>query len=390
MAKILGIWEFGAGWGHLHKIWPIVQQLQRHGHELHLALKSAPPEGMFSQGELSISILPSAEVPPVDKFPEIENYEQMLHNLGMGSGEYLLHKTNYWLELYRSIQPDLILLESAPLALFAASLLQLNCGILGTGFSCPPCMGQLPRFKPDSQVIPACLTALANGNRLRAEYRLAPLENLAEIYRTARQQFLITFPELDHFGPRSNVSYWGNWNVSSTTTEPLPVGKEPHVFAYLKPTMQLERLVHALRVLRWPAVVACADFSEQSIKEFSDSKLRLTRRVTNMKASLEWCDLCILNATEGTVAQALLAGKPTWNLPLNQEQFLLSKRLLNQGLALRLAWEKSLNLANDLAVALQDQYPLLKKQAAFYQRQYQNYQPELALHQLVTQIEAML
>jgi hypothetical protein len=83
-----------------------------------------------------------------DPIKPVRTYADLLHNVGFAHGKDLRILTRAWQTLFALVRPDLILCDHSPSALLAASLDEIPCALIGTGFCCPPTGETLPNLRP--------------------------------------------------------------------------------------------------------------------------------------------------------------------------------------------------------------------------------------------------
>src|SRR5207253_1351185 len=109
--------------------------------------------------------------------------------------------------------------DHSPTALLASRGLPARRALIGSGFCCPPgeegdgiwgvirpisaAAADRARLRGDEDGV------LARVNRVLNRWRLPPLRRLGELYTEVDENFLTTFPELDHFPQRRGAGYWG-------------------------------------------------------------------------------------------------------------------------------------------------------------------------------------
>ncbi len=255
MSTILYAWELGGGLGHLLRSLPLARKLAGRGHRVIAALRELRRAGVMvdCSSATAKSSRPSAETLRLDEsgglhseiaflpapylawriaepIEPVRTYADLLHNVGFAHIEDLRILTRAWRTIFALARPDVVLCDHSPTALLAASLDEIPCATIGTGFCCPPCDGEsLPDLRPwmrnpesgvggrGSEVGPALSLSkggqtedcvLANINAIRAEHGKAPWERLADLYSSAAETFLTTFAELDHFAAEPRKGEW--------------------------------------------------------------------------------------------------------------------------------------------------------------------------------------
>ena len=335
MGRALLIWELGAGLGHLVNLKPIAEGLLSRGHQVFLAVRdSARVDVVFERRALTL-----VEIPPLrltNEFPQPASFAHFMLNAGFGIEQDLLERTLAWRHIMARIQPDLIVCDHSPGALFATRGLGGKRAIVGTGFFTPPRQTPLPFMRP----IPTEQWALLHNeeerllqsmNRVLRAVDSPGLASVADLFHEVDELFLATYPELDHYGVRNDQKYWGAWpeGIGEPPRWPPIAGKR--VFAYLKPFPALEELLHALRSSGEPTLVVADGISPTTQASYATRSLGFLNHPLELAEVAATCDLAILNANHGTTVAMLLAGKPILQIPLHLEQRLLATAVERMG-----------------------------------------------------------
>jgi UDP:flavonoid glycosyltransferase YjiC (YdhE family) len=347
MPTILFAWQLGGGMGHLMQMAPLVEGLSQRGHRVFLALNNLsglPPA--IARARPALLQAPFKHDKRV-AFPNAASFAHLLANNGFGNDAELAALAGAWRNLLRMVNPDLIIFDHAPLALLAARGLPARRVLIGSGFCSPPEVSPLPLLpllnapSPD----PAALAAeegriLERANRLLAFWKQPPLQRLGQLYGEVDENFLVTFSELDHYGERPGVRYWGPVNarggkapqwptpspparVSMTPPSVLGEGKK-RIFAYLKPSPALPKLFQALRERGHPTLVVLDGNARALREKYVCDTLRFESERLDPALVAAQCDLAITNGNHGIACDLLLAGKPVLQFPRQQEQLMMA------------------------------------------------------------------
>jgi hypothetical protein len=339
MSRILFAWELGAGAGHVASFLPCALLLQERGHEVVFAVRDLPRTEIALGGhpfpilQSPIFVRDNITLPPAVSYPEL------LLRFGYGDASDLRGMARGWLGLFETVRPDLVVVDHGPTALLAARIADLRRSAIGTGFSLPPRIDPMPSFRPwldvphdrlvtsERHVVDAVnQVVLGLGGR-------TPLGVLADLFDVA-ESFLCTVPELDHYD-RTDGTYWGPTVDRRVGDEPeWPAATGPRIFVYLPGTYGgLDRLLHDLRSIRASKLLYLPGRQPGKKAVSSDASMRISPNPVRMERVLEQCDLVVCHAGHGTVAAALLAGRPLLLIPDHVEQLLLARKVVALGVA---------------------------------------------------------
>ena len=334
---MLVTWELGGGLGHWGPIRAIAAELLKTGYEVSIAARDLFGAGAhLTHSQVRLFQAPHRVDPFRRPFETPQSYAHMLHNVGLGDEVGLLALVKAWREVIHSSNAEVVICEHSPIAMLACYSLQVPIIAMGTGFTLPP--SPLPLLRPDdvrdqSQLVRDTDNTLNCVNRVAKRFCMAPLDDLSEIYTRADAQYLLTYPELDHFGPRTVGVYVGAElsSLEKTLKIEWPSGSGPKIFAYLKLFPGLDEAVHQLAKLDLPTIVFCPGLNthEQTILNKVSRSLRVTSNPVDIDAIMQSAAIGICHGGHGLVAQLLMAGIPLVTFPLQLEQQLLCQRIAN-------------------------------------------------------------
>jgi UDP:flavonoid glycosyltransferase YjiC (YdhE family) len=332
-------WELGAGAGHVTRFLPTALLLQERDHEVVFAVRDLPRTKLVlgrHRVPLHQSPLWLRDNPGL---PPAVSYAELLLRFGYQNVADLKAMVRGWLTLYEMVRPDLVVIDHGPTALMAAMVGGVRRATIGTGFFLPPRLYPLPSFRPWLDV-PADrlqrsereVLAVVNGALLAlgAERRLSGLAELFE----ADEAFLCTVPELDHY-PRDQGHYWGPAFDALGGDEPQwPSSDGPKIFVYMPGTWAgLPRLLQELAGLRASVLLYLPGLALAAAASYAGPSMRISARPLRMAQVLRECDLVVCHAGHGTVAAALLAGRPLLVIPEQVEQLLVARAVVKLGAA---------------------------------------------------------
>ena len=221
MAKILFTWELGAGVGHIAPYVRLAQQLVANGHEVCFALKELSQAYTLLHDEgISYVQAPTNPRGIKDRIESTFTYPYILHNIGFSDVPYLTGLLQAWRCLFRLYEPDVVIFDHSPTALFAARDSSFGKICMGSGFVTPPAVFPMPIMtvnseeQPDMEKIVAHETSMvASANRAASNIGLPPLQGIGDLFDVDVSVFR-TFKELDHYPERTGATYWEQFRVS--------------------------------------------------------------------------------------------------------------------------------------------------------------------------------
>jgi UDP:flavonoid glycosyltransferase YjiC (YdhE family) len=337
--RLLFAWELGGGAGHVARFLPTALMLTEREFDVILAVRDLH-RSITALGRYR---LPLVQAPIwVRTNPALApavSYAELLLRFGYCSHSDLKAMVHAWLTLYDIIRPDAVVIDHGPTALIAAMVAGLRRATIGTGFLIPPRTNPIPSFRPWLDVPVARLVRSERevlevvNNALRglgAETELAALADIFEV----DDEFLCTVPELDHY-PRKEGRYCGVVSDFSSGDEPhWPISGGPKIFVYLPATCPfLKQLLYELAGMRASALLYVPGLGPALAESYAGPSMRFSLKPLRMSQVLQECDLVVCHAGHGTVAAALLAGRPLLVIPDQVEQFLVARNVVRIGAA---------------------------------------------------------
>ena len=395
MARVAFAWELGGEFGHVMSCAALAHGLDLRGHRI-----------AFMFRELrQLSVVPEAKGYDIFQAPRspregegVSNmpasYADIMLGCGFADPRELLGLVAGWRSLLERWKPDLVVADFAPTSLLAARTLGLTCVTYGNGFFIPPRRTPLPPFRvdtpPDPKLVAASdARALASVNGALTHFGSPPLASLAQLFDT-REDFLCTFPELDHYGTRDMSGYWGpRVRFDRGVEVAWPEGTGKRVFVYVKNDLpQLDELIEVLRASPHRIVAFIPGLDEKRRARLAGRKRVVAERPVRLESFLRGCDLVVSNAGE-LATGALTYGVPTLSFPAHYEQFLTARRLELVGSG---AWMGPKTEPGEVARAfhklLDD--PRFAVAARTFAQRYPAYSPTEQRRRIVVRIEEIL
>lgn len=397
MATILFAWELGGGLGHLLPFVPVAARLCERGHRVAAAVRELPRAYPVLAG-LGISCLQApvkmGGIP--NRIDPLRTLAHVLHNMGYADPGELRALAEAWRDLYRLVEPDLVLCDHSPTALLAARDFEAKRAVIGTGFCCPPDVYPLPDLRPWHQdELPERVRddedrVLAHVNQVLVSWEQPGLERLSQLYSQVDETFLTTFPELDHYPDRGEAEYWGVWPASGGEAPIWPSDQGRRVFAYLHAFGGLPRLLELLSQSTCSTVVYTDVVDPELERRFESATLRFENSRLDLAAVGRECDLAILHGGHSTTASMLLAGKPILQIPFQVEQNLTSIAVVRLGAGLVVQPSKFEELRSKLTTILDpEKHAQFAEAARRFAAQHADFDPQRQICRVVDRVEEL-
>ena len=394
MARIAFAWELGLSFGHAIGCAALARSLNARGHPIAFMFRELRQLAVIPESSGYDVFQAPYELDAGRGEPNPASYADVLLGCGYRDPERLLRLLGGWRKLLELWRPDLLVADFAPTALLAAHSLGIPRVTYGNGFFTPPRLVPLPPFRQDEPADAARdsrsdALALASVNAALAAFGQAPVPALAEMFATD-EDFLCTFPELDHYGTRPDAGYWGpRLRLDLGHDVAWPAGSGPRVFVYVQKYLpQLDALIDCLacgpyRVLAWvPGLEA-----ERRARLAAPGRVVLDRPV-RMETMLKECDLVV--SLGGDIAHgSIMFGVPQLVFPQHYEQLLVARRVELIGAG---GWvgPGAPRDQVDLALRTLTQDPRFKAGAQAYARRYPAFSPSEQRRRIVQRVEAIL
>jgi hypothetical protein len=296
-------------------------------------------EDVFGGSGIEYLQAPAKHRNTADRYEPPVTYAQLLHNVGLGDARELTGLLASWDTLVRLVEPVLVVCEHSPTTLLALRGSAPAKVVYGLGFYCPPDTEPLVKVRPweplaESQAFEQERRLLTNVNRVLENRGQPPIERLSKLFYEVDEQVYVTFPELDHFGVRDGVTYWGGLPSGAGGAENWPRGRNPKVLAYLKNFPGVDECLFMLAQTGLSTVAICPDAPDAWLERLAGSSVQVRRQPADLERLARECDFAVTHASHGMTASLLLAGKPLLQLPIFVEQYLIAERVKQMGAGL--------------------------------------------------------
>jgi len=336
---VLFCWELGAGYGHLTQMRPLAEDLVRRGARVFVALRQLDRAAMSVFRGSGVSFLHAPcwiAGGGCAARPRPASFTQLLMNVGFGNDAELMARAAAWRNLFRLLRPDLIVFDFSPCAMLASRGLPARRATIGSGFCAPPDSEDVEMpwavFRPLAKGTPEQrgrlmddeAAVLERVNRALSHWKQPPLDRLGQLYSDVDENFLTTFPELDHFAPggRAGAPYWGPvlGGMPGAVAPAWPDGDGKRLYVYLKHSPATPGVLEALSAAGARTVAFIDGLPGDRRERWQSATLRLEDRPIDLARAARECDAAVLPAGAGSTAEVLLAGKPVVEVPAALEQ----------------------------------------------------------------------
>lgn len=345
MATVLCVWELGTDLGHLSQLRLAIEVALQEGHTVLLAARELH-RAREVMGDMPITYLqaPFKQNQVQRGQDHYRSYTHLIAQQCFASGEELRMYVSAWRALFDLARPHVVLFEHSPTALIAAHAYPFRKVLVGNGFTAPAVDARAGRpFLPfpttastpesdaalalDDDQLLACINQTLQG------MGLSKMDSLGAIYAQADATFLMTWPELDHFGARPGQRYLGIEPPSPRAAAQWPPGPGSKVFGYLHPIPALEQLLQALLAYPIRALLFVRHLHPALRARYTSARLQFIDHPVDLSTVASQADWVINLGNHSTAATFALAGIPQLLIPLHQEHLFLARRLVAQGAA---------------------------------------------------------
>ena len=277
---------------------------------------------------------------------------EFLGDLGFDRIARLREVLAWWRLVLTSRKVALVVGDYAPLALLAARSLGIPSIATGTGYGLPPThLPVFPLLNPANQTrLHVEAQLLANVNTVIAEFGMAPLAGLPEVY-AASQTILRTIPLLDFYRADRDRPYF----PPIARPAQIPDQRGDEVFIYFS-TIEFQEpaLIEALCRLRLPRRAYLPAVPPDVADRLAASGMILEPAPVSMD-QIAARSRVVLNAGQhGTLCLGLYAGLPQVCLPQHMEQMYHAEQIAQSGAGVVLGRHN--RSADDICTTITDAY----------------------------------
>ena len=341
MRRVLIAWEIGGNLGHLGRLLPIATELVARGYSVSFAV----PEGARSANWLRERAWSVVEIPrgPNTSYNDraASWHGDWFLQSGFGDVAATVDRLKRWTTLMLELKPDLVLLDYAPFVTYASHALSIDYFVLGTGFCVPSQFDKPTYFRPWDKE--ACTLADLRQQtlnekfvQLRRMFSAKCAQNFSELFAASHVK-MCTYAELDHFPNRRYLpeylgATWSDFGADQSIKFSTISRQKALCYVNGEEGSYLAT-IQALLKLNLEVIAIAPKMTKDSMLRLSDPRLTVTSNPINLKLLVEQSDVLISHGGLGFVARGLVLKKKIFLLPLYAEQLILSRRLIDQGLA---------------------------------------------------------
>jgi UDP:flavonoid glycosyltransferase YjiC (YdhE family) len=321
MARVLFCWEIGNGLAYIEGLTAGAKVIAKAGHEVHFAARDLTHAERLLGSRFPYYQAPTTVIPPGMVLKRPMTFADVLINLGYGKPGAVAGRVRAWRNLIDMVKPDIIRCAHAPGALLAARGTGIRSVVVGIGFLVPPAKSPLPLLrtwakdaKPENMAAreQAVLEGMNQGLDAIGAPRIA---NIGALYNEADRRELYTYPELDDYGPRDNVTYLGNFQPGMGEVPQWPDLPGKKIFAYLEAFKQVDTVLQALAATGQPVLVYMPRPPSELLQKYASGNLRIVDRPLDLLKTAALCDVGLSLSGHNIVGTFLAAGKPQLCLP---------------------------------------------------------------------------
>jgi hypothetical protein len=321
----------------------------------------------------------------------LRSFANVLDWAGWGETAVLERLVAAWRDAIQSEGADLIVMDHSPTALLACQGEPVRRALLGTGFACPPDVEPLPDLRPEpepqSEPDPVECRVRDAASGCLAAMGEPPLGRLGSLFRRVDESLLATWPELDHYGERAEADYVGVWPGEWGSAPQWPDGSGARVFAYLKRFRALPALVKMLDRAGLPSLIHLDGVAPDAARRLESPYVRVVLEPVHLERAARECAVAVLNASHGTTAAVLLAGRPILAVPLHHEQFLVARRVVRAGAGQLASGDAPDQIAAGMRRLLGD--PRFRAAAGAFAERHAGYDADAGIANVVDRIDGL-
>ena len=337
--RLLLATEANEGMGHIAPWAEFVAQALQQGIEVHMAAPNPAQLDQLLGKYVGMNVwqaptvrlvLPAGPILP-------KSWPELLVSLGYGDSERLTGAVKAWINLLKSLAPDVVLADYAPALMLAAKIVGIPSIEIGSGFCVPPLLNG-PHVLPGVRSANQHDLALA-PDALKRSFNAAfkacgsdqYLSCFSDMVYWPVQRVVTSPPELDHYGVRRDVLYCGFLGGHDTHSlgaqSQSLLNESPNVIGYLKfATPGLEALIKQMQEASINAHLVIPDCNDAMAGQ--RGSVCVSRTLVDLPIAMQQADVYLSNGGLHGVGQALHAGCWPVVVPMQAEQVAMARQLI--------------------------------------------------------------
>jgi UDP:flavonoid glycosyltransferase YjiC (YdhE family) len=326
MYTVLLTWEIGQGFGHIMPMLPIARELKARGWRIVFALRDVREAGEMLKNEgfmvLQAPFHPDSIIPRDQ--PQPQSMADVLALFGFANERHLKSLHHAWEGMLDLLQPDLLIASYAPLSLLCANQRNIPTLLVAMPFELPPAKHPLPSFRNPLQAGNDAVDAkiIATVNRVIGKNAISAVHDIFKASQTA----LLSFPELDFWGPRKDVKALGAVYSLDVGDQPiwLETGRRK-VFAYLNADLpMLDQIRHELAASALEFLICLRGASPAQLAQWQMPHIKTVNTPLKLGKALDQCDAALSYGSMGMTSATLMAGKPSVFITRNLDSHIVA------------------------------------------------------------------
>ena len=347
MARVLFCWELGNGLAYMEAITLVARAVAKAGHDVRFAARDLTHAERLLGDQIPFYQAPTHVTPPRLLLSRPMTFADVLINLGYSNHASVVSRVRAWRNLLTQVRPDIVHCASAPGALLAARGTGIRSRAAGIGFLVPSAQSPLPLLRTWAKdAVPKNMAAREQSvldamNRALEAISAPRLTSVGALYGEADIRLLYSFPELDEYAPRGDVTYVGVLQPNSGVAPAWPDTPGKRIFAYLDPGEAIPMVLKVLAATGQPVLAYLPHPPEGLVKRYGAGNLRLTDRPLDLTRTAALCDLGVSHGGHNIVGSFLAAGKPQLVLPNMFPERLTGGKVAGYGVGVVSGWDEA-------------------------------------------------
>ena len=215
-----------------------------------------------------------------------------------------------------------------------------------------------------------------------------PLAALHELF-DVDDDFLCTFPELDHYPGRPGGQYCGPvFHAEAAAAPEWPEQGTKRICVYVRPEMPSFRvLCEALRSLPYAILWIAPGADAWVMRQHETPRLNFTDKPVLLSRAAAEADAAVLYGSHGMVSAMLLGGVPLALYPNHVEQMLVSRNVARLGACTVASPAATLEEVRASVVAIVED-PRYRRSAGAFASKYASFDPQRVADRIAAKMSA--